>query len=287
MARLGFTGDQIADRINLVLPAKFSRDHASNIWKMLRSLAEVFKINTDGIDELFQQTNISTASGSFLDDYINDLSNIARKVDETDEDYRLRYFRNVFVYSGTKDGMKNIVFDILGYNPLALVSKERGARFDAHYYFNDTAGMSTYGDPNGTAFVGYIYLTSRPSAALLDELCTVINQHKVQGVRIYLKFKNYANFTGTYRQIAMQVMDYPEARVTNPTHARGGFYDGSSYYNDTFYPTVYGVEDESGLTYHYVYLPTKPDAGQLDEMASLINDNLVPGDHVYIRYPAE
>lgn len=284
MARLGWDGDTTANRITLTLPAKFAKKESSNIWKLLRSMAEIFKINVDGIDELFLQTNLKTATGEFLDDYIYELTELKRKTGETDDDFRQRYYRNVFVYNSTRNGMKEITYDVMGFYPVALVDKDRGGSFNALYYYNDLEGGSHYGggvDP----YVGYIILESAPSETQLDELCALINKHKALGVKIYIKYRRYAIYTGySYTEIAELVTGQSIVKVIGPM-PYGDFYSANGYYNDTNYPAIYGDEDETGLTHKYLYLAEQPNDGVLDELLESLSENLEPGDSLYVVYP--
>jgi hypothetical protein len=285
MPRFNWDGDTIADRISLTLPARVAKKQASKVWKLLRSMAEIFKVNVDGIDELFLQTNLVTASGDFLDDYIYDLTKIKRELNESDDDYRDRFYRNVWVYNNTKNGMREITFDVMGHYPVALVDKSRGGFYDSLYYYNDLEGGSHYN--GGTEpYVGYIILESRPSSAQLDELCTLINKYKALGVKIYIKYKKYDVYTGySYEEIAQFVTEQSFVKVIGPA-AYGDFYNAAGYYNDTNYPAIYGDEDESSYTYKYLYLAEAPSEGVLDELLESLSENLVGSDNLYVVYPS-
>jgi hypothetical protein len=283
--RLNYDGDKLADRLTLTLPAKFARAHSTSVWKMLRSIAEVFGIATTGIDELYQQTNTTSATGEFLDNIIVDNTKIIRKQNETDGQYRVRYFRNLFVYNSTKQGMKEITFDIMGEYPVALVDKERGAFWNSKQYYGDMNGGSHYGKIGGDPFVGWIILKSKPSASQIDELCSVIKKYKALGVRIFLKWRKYDMLTGlTYEEIAVHITEQPRAKVSGNHIAPkvyGDFYDSRRYYNDTFKPSLYGGISD----YTFVYLAAKPSQGVLDELVEVLGENLVYGDKLAIVYP--
>lgn len=283
--RLGLSRDAIASRINLTLPANVNKDETKNIFKMIRSLAEVFGINTDGIDELFLQTNLHTATGQFLDDYINDLSDIGRKVGESDDTYRSRFYKNVFVYNGTRDGMKQIVYDVLGDYPVALNDKSRGAFYDSGEYYNSGDGGALYGGTDGQPYVGYIILPYRPTALQLEEICALVNIHKALGLVIYIKWRRYTDLSGyTYKEIAELVTGQPNVKVIGPDVPYGDSYDGLSYYDDSYSPSMFGDEDESGLNDYYVILGDRPIAGVLDELYETLAENLTIGDHITVVY---
>lgn len=280
--RLGWDKDTIADRITLTLPDSFAKDHESSIWKLMRSIAEMFYVNTDGIDGLFQQTNISTASGEYLDEYVQELSGIRRKEDETDDQLRVRHFRNAFTYNGTKNGVKEITYDVVGYYPLLLNGKERGAYNDALYYYNDARGGSVYGGAS-EAYVGYIVLNTAPTEAQMDELCALLNRHKKLGIKLYIKHKQYGDFTGdTYSEIAEQIMGQTAVKQLGLT-PYGDFYDGRSYYDDTNYPAFYGGDQEDNF-YKYLYLNRVPTDNELDQLCEALADNLNAGDHIRLFY---
>lgn len=286
MARqLNLDKDAIANRMTLFLPANFAKDNSSNIWKLLRSMAEIFHIVTEGLDELYKQTNIETASGEYLDEYVRELTNIGRDDSETDDDLLVRYYRNVFTYNGTRDGMRQIVYDIMGSYPTALVDNQPGGFSDALFYFNDIAGGSSWGNDSGQPFVGYIFLKYAPSEEQLDKLCNLINIHKALGVKIYLKYRRYQIFNGlSYTEIAEAVTEQSVVKQVQAPY--GDFYDGNGYYNDTNYPAIYGDEDDVSDT-KYLFLKERPDDGVLDELLEQLAENLEAGDTLKVVFPED
>lgn len=184
-----FLPEDIVERIQLFLPSKFTRDSSSEIYKLLLGLSEILKISSDEVDELFRQTNLYSATGAYVDDFITGQSKIGRKEDEEDETYKTRYKRYVYVYNSTKNGIKQIVIDITGSEPVAMFNgQRRGAYLNDRQYFNDTNLRSTYGDISPQPFTGYIQFAEKPSDEHIDELCKVITKAKASGIKLYLYY---------------------------------------------------------------------------------------------------
>lgn len=181
-----FTAENIIDRVMLFLPSRFTRSEESTLYKFIYGIASALKLNSDAVDELFRQTNLTTSSGEYTDMYIEDLADLGRKNGESDANYKDRYYKNVFIYNSTADGIRQIVIDIEGESPEGMYSAgKRGAFLDSRYYFNDTNLRSTYGDKDAAPFTGYIHLKQKPRASTLDELCKTINRNKAVGTNIY------------------------------------------------------------------------------------------------------
>ena len=184
MSKLNLSIEDIVERIVITLPSKFTRDTESILYKFLKGVAQIFQISSNQLDDLFERTSLA-ATDTYLDKYINDLTNIGRKNDEEDEDYVERYYKYVFTYNTTKSGIKQIVFDVLGYYPTALVDKQRAMFWNAKFYWNDED--SIWGKESGEPFVGYVVLNQTPTNEQIDELCKIINDNKAAGVQIFLK----------------------------------------------------------------------------------------------------
>jgi hypothetical protein len=282
---LNYDGDAVARRITLTLPSSLATSQGTSVWSLVRSMAEVFKMATDAIDELFINTNLRSATGEFLNDYVYDLTKLKRKAGETDAQLRTRFGRSVFDYNATENGMENIVFDIMAETPVLKTGMDRGAFYDSLYYYNDAQGISIYGTETGTAYVGYIILDSVPTAAQIEELCETIQRHKSLGIKIYIKYRRLKDYTGsTYEEIVTDYTGKEWCKIIGPA-AYGEFFDARSFYSDTNYPSIYGQEDESGLDHLYIFLPSKPVQTTIDDMLESLSDNLVPGDSVYLVYP--
>jgi hypothetical protein len=199
-----FTPEDIVERIQLVLPSRFTRSVSSELYKFLLGLAGVLKISSDEVDEVFRQTNLYSASGTYVDDYITGLSKLGRKTGESDDNYKTRYYNRVYVYNCSKTGLEQIVIDITGQPPQGMYSSaKRGVFANARYYYNDTDFRSTYGVNSTAAFTGYIQFKTKPPTAYLDELCKTINEAKAAGVTIYLFYPNvtYGYGYGGYGEV--------------------------------------------------------------------------------------
>jgi len=220
-----FTLQDITKRIMLSLPSRFTRDEQSNVYKFFESIADVFKIDTDKIDELITQTNLETASGAYLDQYISGLAGFGRLnsnyqamleteddfdiiaedgtrlylpdyqegVPEDDIQYRERFNSVIYDYNSTRVGLRQIVVDFTYEYPVDMYAgSKRGAYYSietihAKNYFNDPS-TGRYGAGGDVAFIGYIELTRRPNQELIDVLCSHLTAAKALGIKLYLKY---------------------------------------------------------------------------------------------------
>lgn len=191
-----FSLSQITDRIMLTLPAKFSRETTSNVYKFFQALGDAFILNSLQVDELFKQTSLTAASGDYVDDYIGGLSGLGRYPsgtvyldnDETDANYKLRYKRTIFRYNTTKNGLKQIVIDMVGNEPEDMYTgNKRGAYANGRYYYN-SGSMAVWGSGTNNPFVGYIEFSRKPNYWIINELRKTINLCRGYGIKIYLKY---------------------------------------------------------------------------------------------------
>lgn len=190
---------KIVERIMLVLPSKFNKESTTNLYAFWSGIAEALQLNTNLVDELFRQTNLVTASGEYVDEYISDLAAVGRKSGESDEAYKTRYLNNTFVYNCTKKGIERVVYDLTGENPYLMygVSK-RGAFTDSKYYYDDPTFRATYASDGVTTFTGYIRFLEKPfkgdpqQSEKFDELCKTINAVRASGVKIYIVYPEEA-----------------------------------------------------------------------------------------------
>jgi hypothetical protein len=178
-----FTLQDITKRIMLSLPSRFTREEQSNVYKFFESIADVFKIDADKIDELILQTNLETASGTYLDQYISGLAGFGRLnasyqsmleteddfniiaedgsrlylpdyqegVQEDDDQYRDRFQSVIYEYNSTKRALEQIVVDFAYEYPIDMYAGvQRGA-----YYSTSASEIGVIGTAVvGTAIVG-------------------------------------------------------------------------------------------------------------------------------------
>jgi len=220
-----FTLQDITKRIMLSLPSRFIRDEQSNVYKFFESIADVFKIDTDKIDELILQTNLETASGAYLDQYISGLAGFGRLnsnyqamleteddfdiiaedgsrlylpdyqtgIQEDDIQYRERFQSVIYDYNSTRVGLRQIVVDFAYEYPTDMYAgSKRGAYYSietihAKNFFNDPS-TGRYGAGGDVAFIGYIELTRKPSDDVLEILCNHLTAVKAWGIKLYLKY---------------------------------------------------------------------------------------------------
>lgn len=212
MALLNLSLSDIISRIYVVLPTKFSRETTTELYAMIYGIGNVLKINSDQVDQLIAQTNLTTASGTYVDDYISDLSQIGRRrslIDgssETDANYKQRFFKNVYEYNSTHDGLQSVVFDLMGTNPYNMyVSTRRGLYLNARGYCNDAPFTSIYGDSNPSPYIAYIEFARKPNEYIVEDICKTVAACKASGIRIYLKYPvgnplEVTDFSGTYEE---------------------------------------------------------------------------------------
>lgn len=195
--------------VTITLPPFVTKSDDSYIRQFLSSILEVFKINIDQLNQMFNNTFISEAEDGDLEKLILDVSNVTRKDGETDEDYRNRFYKYVYRYNATANSIEEIVYDTLGYYPIKLTeSGARTAYWGLHdllledrvansaYFYDDVNEYTAYwgryqsqqSSENEKYFVGIIHLTERPPQEKLDELCDVIERVRKKGTKIYLQF---------------------------------------------------------------------------------------------------
>jgi hypothetical protein len=230
-----FTLADITKRILLALPVRFTKEESSNVYKFFESMADSFYIDTEKIDELIAQTNISSASGDYLDEYIQGLAGFGRLkssvqdvldtedyqditdeenvviltpeyqhgVKESDPAYKDRFINVLYNYNSTKDGIKNIVIDFAFQEPKEMnTGVKRGAFYSAptshsKNFYNDP-GYSHYGSFDIAAFTGFIELSQKPDDDLLEQLCIHIQNAKAYGIQIYVKYPLVGILDGSY-----------------------------------------------------------------------------------------
>jgi hypothetical protein len=185
---------------SLMLPPNFTLNNetTNNLSIFFKGIIEGFKINVQQINELYDKTKILLASGNDLDRLITDYVNINRKASETDENYIQRYIRKVFVYNANNTSIIQQVYDITGFEPEFLFELNgRNAYWGkadirndlAKHYFYDDGFKSIWGNRSSTsAYTGYIHLLEKPPVEMLDELCQTLNENKLCGTKIYLKY---------------------------------------------------------------------------------------------------
>lgn len=225
MAVKNFTLQELTKRIMINLPSRFTREEGSNVYKFFETIAEAFSIDTNKIDELITQTNLDTASGDYLDEYISGLAGFGRlnfrfqdglstedefeiiSEDgdnlylptfssgeiETDQEYKDRYTDVIYRYNCSKEGIRQIVIDFAYMYPSDMyVGSRRGAFASselkhAKNFFSDSFN-SIYGNGEPTSFRGYIEFLEKPPAEIIQVLCDHIEAAKAYGVKIYLKY---------------------------------------------------------------------------------------------------
>ena len=187
-----FAASGIVERILVTLPSKFSKENTTNLYKFLTGLAEAFKINSDMVDELVRQTNLTSASGEYVDEYIEDLISLGRKDGESDEDYKARYKNLTFKYNCSKNGIESIVIDLMGKKPVNMYPLvKRGAYLNAKFYYNDSELRSVYGSDLSNPYKAYIEFARKPNKLIFDDMCRYIDASRACGVKVYLYYPQY------------------------------------------------------------------------------------------------
>ena len=104
--------------VTITLPPFVTKNEDSYIRQFLSSILEVFKINIDQLNQMFNNTFISQAEDGDLEKLILDVSDVTRKDGESDKDYRNRFYKYVYQYNATTNSIKEIVYDSLGSYPI-------------------------------------------------------------------------------------------------------------------------------------------------------------------------
>jgi hypothetical protein len=191
-----FTNSDIVQRIYLTLPSRFDKTDQTDLYHMFYGIADALRFNSEYIDELYAQTNLVSATGAYVDDYIGGLTKIGRKEDEADEDYKARYWNQTFKYNCTKAGLSAISIDLMGKEPYQMYTdKVNGAFWDSEYYYDDEPFYSIYGSEDDEPFTGYIEFGREPDAERLNDLCDVIEKCRASGVTIYIVYPSYNDLT--------------------------------------------------------------------------------------------
>lgn len=189
MAITGLQTSGIVERVYLTLPPRFTRETSSIFYQVMTGIGQMFQLSVDYIDELWRQTNLTTATGSYVDSYIYDLIAWGRRPYYDDDTYKDRYQQILYSHNSSEDGIRQILIDILGGPPLLMYSgRKNGAFYNSGYFWNDDVGLTVYGSQSGSAFIGIIELSRKPDEQIIDELCILIDKAKAKGVVIYLKW---------------------------------------------------------------------------------------------------
>lgn len=79
MAINSYALSDLVTRIQLTLPSKFdTTDTNTDIYAFWQGICSMLKLDTDLLDELFRQTNLTSASGLYVDQYITSLTKLSR-----------------------------------------------------------------------------------------------------------------------------------------------------------------------------------------------------------------
>lgn len=194
----------LVNAITFVMPTWLIPQSGSILYNYVEAFCEGFAININQINELYDKTFINRATSGNLDDLIYGYINEARKPDESDEDYRERYFKYVFQYNSTNPQINEIVYDITGEYPIKILELNSrgvywgqentiltGSALNTVVYYDNWSQPTQYSNDLGEGnFIGYIYLNEKPSPMVLNELCKVLNSVRIYGTTIYLVYPN-------------------------------------------------------------------------------------------------
>lgn len=197
------TVNKLISAIVAVLPPIFNKTAGSNVVNTITAFCQAFKINVDQVNQMFNNTFLDCSSGTILDDLIKSYSGLKRKDDESDADYLNRHYKMVYTYNNSNSKVTQIVYDITSENPILIRAGSNRSAFwgvansgyvesasGIAYYYDDIGEYTNFwGDINNSdAFKAYIYLNEKPSGAVLDELCNVLNYVRAAGTTIYLVY---------------------------------------------------------------------------------------------------
>ena len=195
------TEQKITQLMLSVLAYFLTKKENSVTYNTLNSWASVFKINVDQLNEFYNKIFITSATGQILDERIMELTSIKRNDNETDDNYRNRYYKWIYQYNSTLEQVLEIVKDVTGSYPAKILEGNSRTAFwgtennmatgliiDTRYYYDEENldYQTLWGGTGEKAFISYIYLISRPSDNILIELMDTLEKVRNAGTIIYL-----------------------------------------------------------------------------------------------------
>lgn len=195
------TEQKITQLMLSVLAYFLTKKENSVTYNTLNSWASVFKINVDQLNEFYNKIFITSATGQILDERIMELTSIKRNDNETDDNYRNRYYKWIYQYNSTLEQVLEIVKDVTGSYPAKILEGNSrtafwgtenniatGSIIDIRYYYDEENldYQTLWGGTGEKAFISYIYLISRPSDNILIELMDTLEKVRNAGTIIYL-----------------------------------------------------------------------------------------------------
>lgn len=191
-----FSLSDLTRRIIINLPSKYDSEEGTNVYKFYEALAAGFQIVSDKIYELSFQTNLSTASGAYVDSYIGGIANMGRYAsgvvyldgDETDQQFKDRFKQTVYVYNSTKPGLQQIFIDFFESLPRYMYTGTRNGAFANAEYFYDTGNEAIWGANSFLPYTGYIELYRKPNDWQLDQLLITLRKASGFGIDLFIVY---------------------------------------------------------------------------------------------------
>lgn len=195
-----FSLSDITRRIIINLPVKFNAEDGTNVYKFFEAIANGFQITSDKIDELAMQTNLVTATGVYVDNYINGLADMGRyasgvvylDANETDQQYKDRFNNTIYVHNSTKPGLQQIFIDFFESTPRYMYTGTRNGAFADAEYFYDTGIEALWGADSYQPYTGYIELYRKPNDWILDQLLVALRKAQGYGVDLFIVYPDPA-----------------------------------------------------------------------------------------------
>lgn len=200
MSISNFSLSDITRRIIINLPIKFNSDEGTNVYKFFEAIAAGFQISSEKIYELSMHTNMVTATGIYVDQYINGLADMGRyasgvvypDADETDDQYKDRFKNTVYVYNSTKPGLQQIFLDFFESSPRYMYTGKRNGAFANAEYFYDTGIEAVWGAESYQPYTGYIELYRKPNDWVIEQLLVTLRKAQGYGVDLFIVYPDPA-----------------------------------------------------------------------------------------------
>lgn len=247
------TNDTLGGLTKLIksyMPTKFNT-LVGTIWhNVIVGYASGLVDSVAQINQAYNNTFIKCASGEILDERIGELTGLLRKDDETDDDFRNRYYDILLNYNISPESVSGMIFDFTGQYPLTIIEFGKNNCFwvdvnnppednDACFYDDDNfdyQGYWTDFDDPEDQFTTYIVLKEKPSEEILDCIIEILEIKKIYGTKIYLTYPSEATCTydSPFSVYDVSTYDICTGSVEPPVVQNGVLFEfGTANFTDT------------------------------------------------------
>jgi hypothetical protein len=202
-------------RIIINLPSKFDAEEGTNVYKFFEAIANGFQLTSNKIDELAMQTNLVTATGVYVDDYINGLAAMGRYTsgivypdsNEADQQYKDRYKSTIYKHNSTKTGLQQIFIDFFESTPRYMYTGARNGAFGDAGYFYDSGNLALWGADTYKPYTGYIELYRKPNEWVIEQLLVSLRKAQGFGIDLFIVFPDESD------EIEELTLDFTEGEL--------------------------------------------------------------------------